>query len=70
MKHLVCIDSLYNNNYTLIMSIADRLSIEKVDPDLKRDFKVHCINKGSTMRAEIIAYMEKTVKQAEKRRKA
>ena len=44
----------------------DRLTIEKVDPDLKRRFKVWCINNNTTMRNEIIKFMEKTLSDAEK----
>jgi len=44
----------------------DRLTIEKVDPDLKRRFKVYCINKGSTMREELVTYMERALRDAEK----
>lgn len=44
----------------------NRLTIEKVDPDLKRKFKVFCISKGSTMRDEIVAYMERAIRDADK----
>jgi len=39
-----------------------RLTIEGVDPDLKRQFKIWCINNQTTMREQIIAWMERTLK--------
>ena len=45
---------------------TSRLVIPGVDDDLKWRFKVICINRRSTMKAEIVKFIEKTVRDAEK----
>ena len=38
-----------------------RLVVPNVDEELRRRFKVWCINHNTTMKDQIIAFMEKTV---------
>ena len=44
----------------------DRLTIEKVDPDLKRRFKVWTINNSTTMQKEILRFMKWTIEKDQK----
>ena len=46
--------------YNVTMS---RLSIEKVPDELRRQFKVWCIRKGSTMQKEIIRFMKRVLEE-------
>ena len=45
----------------------DRLTIAKVDPELKRRFKAYCIVNKTTMQKTIISFMEKTLERDAKR---
>lgn len=47
----------------------DRLTIEKLDPDLKRKFRVWCLSHGTTMREVLTDFIAKTVAEEETARK-
>ena len=45
-----------------------RLTIEKVDDDLKRRFKIWCLSNRTTMRDELVKHIEATLAKAETRK--
>jgi len=47
----------------------DRLTIEVPEPELRRRFRVWCINNGTTMKDEIVRFMKEVVDKEEKQDK-
>ena len=46
------------------------MMIKSVPPDLRTRFKILCLERGSNMSAQIVAYMEREVEKADKRKTA